>query len=242
LPGSPLVRKKLNPTQNEIARAILKEINERLGFLNNVGLDYIDLNRTRARSPAARASASASQPDSARACRAWLYVLDEPSIAFTSATTSGCCHVNRLRDLGNTVLVVEHDEDAIRHADYVIDMGPGAGVHGGHIGRHGKLEDVLASPTAHRRLYHRASFVPTRPRGGRDREEAHFARGHRDTISSRSPRRSRSARSPCVTGVSGWASRASPSTRSTPQPRAISTAPASRRPHEKVTGSTISTR
>ena len=112
---------KLTPTQQEIARAILKEINERLGFLSNVGLDYIDLNR---RSGTLSGGESqrirlASQIGSGLSV---LYVLDEPSIDLHQRDNDRLLvTLQRLRDLGNTVLVVEHDEDAIRYADYVID-------------------------------------------------------------------------------------------------------------------------
>jgi len=137
---------KLNPTQNEIARAILKEINERLGFLNNVGLDYIDLNRTSGTLSGGESQRIRLASQIGSGLSGVLYVLDEPSIGLHQRDNERLLvTLNRLRDLGNTVLVVEHDEDAIRHADYVIDMGPGAGVHGGHVVAHGTLEQVLAS-------------------------------------------------------------------------------------------------
>jgi excinuclease ABC subunit A len=136
---------KLNPTQNEIARAILKEINERLGFLNNVGLDYIDLNRTSGTLSGGESQRIRLASQIGSGLSGVLYVLDEPSIGLHQRDNERLLvTLNRLRDLGNTVLVVEHDEDAIRHADYVIDMGPGAGIHGGHIVCHGKLDEVLA--------------------------------------------------------------------------------------------------
>jgi excinuclease ABC subunit A len=136
---------KLNPTQNEIARAILKEINERLGFLNNVGLDYIDLNRTSGTLSGGESQRIRLASQIGSGLSGVLYVLDEPSIGLHQRDNERLLvTLNRLRDLGNTVLVVEHDEDAIRHADYVIDMGPGAGIHGGHIVAHGKLDEVLA--------------------------------------------------------------------------------------------------
>src|SRR3954463_14807978 len=137
---------KLNPQQNEIARAILKEINERLGFLNNVGLDYIDLNRTSGTLSGGESQRIRLASQIGSGLSGVLYVLDEPSIGLHQRDNERLLvTLNRLRDLGNTVLVVEHDEDAIRTADYVIDMGPGAGVHGGAVIAQGTLDEVLAS-------------------------------------------------------------------------------------------------
>jgi excinuclease ABC subunit A len=137
----------LTPKQRDIAQRILKEINERLGFLRNVGLEYLTL---------ARASGTLSGGESQRIRLASqigsgltgvLYVLDEPSIGLHQRDNERLLQtLKRLRDLGNTVIVVEHDEDAIRNADYLIDMGPAAGVHGGHVVAAGLPEAVLASP------------------------------------------------------------------------------------------------
>ena len=133
----------LTAKQRGIATRILKEIRERLGFLNNVGLDYLTL---------ARASATLSGGESQRIRLASqigsgltgvLYVLDEPSIGLHQRDNARLLTtLKRLRDLGNSVLVVEHDEDAIREADYLIDMGPGAGVHGGKVVAAGTPEEV----------------------------------------------------------------------------------------------------
>ena len=138
--------KKLNAKQKDIAARILKEINERLGFLNNVGLSYLSLSR---------ASGSLSGGESQRIRLASqigsgltgvLYVLDEPSIGLHQRDNDRLLTtLKRLRDLGNTVLVVEHDEDAIRSADYLIDMGIGAGVHGGNVVAAGTPKQVLKS-------------------------------------------------------------------------------------------------
>ena len=173
---------KLTPTQNEIAKAILKEINERLGFLNNVGLDYIDLNRTSGTLSGGESQRIRLASQIGSGLSGVLYVLDEPSIGLHQRDNDRLLvTLNRLRDLGNTVLVVEHDEDAIRHADYVIDMGPGAGVHGGHVVAHGTLEEVLAcTEQPHRRLSHRPPRGPAAgqaPQG--HRQEAHRPRRHR---------------------------------------------------------------
>jgi excinuclease ABC subunit A len=137
----------LTPSQREIAQRILKEINERLGFLKNVGLEYLTL---------MRASGTLSGGESQRIRLASqigsgltgvLYVLDEPSIGLHQRDNARLLEtLKRLRDLGNTVIVVEHDEEAIRSADWLIDMGPGAGVHGGHLVAEGIPEDVMRSP------------------------------------------------------------------------------------------------
>ncbi len=137
----------LTAKQNEIASRILKEINERLGFLKNVGLGYLTL---------ARDSGSLSGGESQRIRLASqigsgltgvLYVLDEPSIGLHQRDNHRLLEtLKNLRDLGNTVIVVEHDEDAIREADHVVDMGPGAGVHGGIVVAEGTPAEILASP------------------------------------------------------------------------------------------------
>jgi excinuclease ABC subunit A len=137
---------KLNETQSQIAKAILKEINERLGFLNNVGLDYLNLNRTSGTLSGGESQRIRLASQIGSGLSGVLYVLDEPSIGLHQRDNDRLlATLKRLRDLGNTVIVVEHDEDAIRHADYVVDMGPGAGVHGGEIVAEGTLKQVLAN-------------------------------------------------------------------------------------------------
>ena len=140
---------KLTAKQNEIAARILKEINARLGFLVNVGLEYLTL---------ARASGTLSGGESQRIRLASqigsgltgvLYVLDEPSIGLHQRDNDRLLEtLKRLRDLGNTVIVVEHDEDAIMVADWVVDMGPGAGIHGGQIVAQGTPADILKNPAS----------------------------------------------------------------------------------------------
>ncbi|HZG45670.1 MAG TPA: excinuclease ABC subunit UvrA [Allosphingosinicella sp.] len=140
------LEEKLNPQQREIARAILKEINERLGFLNNVGLDYLNLDRTSGTLSGGESQRIRLASQIGSGLSGVLYVLDEPSIGLHQKDNDRLLvTLKRLRDLGNTVLVVEHDEDAIKTADYVIDMGPGAGVHGGTVVAHGTLDEVLAN-------------------------------------------------------------------------------------------------
>ncbi|MDB5677114.1 excinuclease ABC subunit UvrA, partial [Sphingomonas bacterium] len=135
----------LGAQQKEIAERILKEILERLGFLNNVGLDYLNLDRTSGTLSGGESQRIRLASQIGSGLSGVLYVLDEPSIGLHQRDNDMLLKtLRRLRDLGNTVLVVEHDEDAIRTADYVIDMGPGAGAHGGEIVAHGTLDQVLA--------------------------------------------------------------------------------------------------
>jgi excinuclease ABC subunit A len=140
------VAEKLTAQQGQIAERILKEIIERLGFLNNVGLDYLNLDRTSGTLSGGESQRIRLASQIGSGLSGVLYVLDEPSIGLHQKDNERLLvTLRRLRDLGNTVLVVEHDEDAIRSADYVIDMGPGAGVHGGAIVAEGKLADILAA-------------------------------------------------------------------------------------------------
>jgi excinuclease ABC subunit A len=140
------VAEKLTAQQAQIAERILKEIVERLGFLNNVGLDYLNLDRTSGTLSGGESQRIRLASQIGSGLSGVLYVLDEPSIGLHQKDNERLLvTLRRLRDLGNTVLVVEHDEDAIRSADYVIDMGPGAGVHGGAIVAEGKLADILAA-------------------------------------------------------------------------------------------------
>jgi len=134
----------LTNQQNQIAKAILKEIVERLGFLNNVGLDYLNLDRTSGTLSGGESQRIRLASQIGSGLSGVLYVLDEPSIGLHQRDNDMLlATLKRLRDLGNTVIVVEHDEDAIRHADHIVDMGPGAGVHGGEVVAQGSLHDIL---------------------------------------------------------------------------------------------------
>ncbi len=136
----------LGDQQNAIAERILKEIVERLGFLNNVGLDYLNLDRTSGTLSGGESQRIRLASQIGSGLSGVLYVLDEPSIGLHQRDNDMLLKtLRRLRDLGNTVLVVEHDEDAIRTADYIIDMGPGAGVRGGQIVAQGTLKQILKS-------------------------------------------------------------------------------------------------
>ena len=137
---------QLNKTQSQIAEPILKEIIERLGFLNNVGLDYLNLDRTSGTLSGGESQRIRLASQIGSGLSGVLYVLDEPSIGLHQRDNDRLLTtLKRLRDLGNTVIVVEHDEDAIRTADWVVDMGPGAGVHGGEVVAEGTLKQILKS-------------------------------------------------------------------------------------------------
>ena len=195
----------LTEQQAQIAKAILKEINERLGFLDNVGLDYLHLDRT---------SGTLSGGESQRirlACQIGsglsgvLYVLDEPSIGLHQRDNDRLLEtLKRLRDLGNTVIVVEHDEDAIRAADYVVDLGPGAGVHGGEVVAEGTLKQVLKNKKSLTAAYltgRREIAVPaTRRKGNGHQLTVHGARANNlQNVTASLPLGTFT----CVTGVSG---------------------------------------
>ena len=133
--------------RGEIAAKIVKEIAERLGFLVDVGLDYLTLERKADTLSGGEAQRIRLASQIGAGLVGVMYVLDEPSIGLHQRDNERLLGtLTRLRDLGNTVIVVEHDEDAIRMADYVLDIGPGAGVHGGEIVGQGTLQDLLDSP------------------------------------------------------------------------------------------------
>ncbi|GAA4258531.1 excinuclease ABC subunit UvrA [Azospirillum formosense] len=196
----------LRPKDKEIAYRILKEINERLGFLNAVGLEYLTLSR---------GSGSLSGGESQRIRLASqigsgltgvLYVLDEPSIGLHQRDNDRLlATLKRLRDLGNTVIVVEHDEDAIRTADYLVDMGPGAGQHGGTVIAQGTPAEVQANPdSVTAQFLNGTRFVPVpdqrRPGHKGQFLEVKGARANNlQNISARIPMGTFT----CVTGVSG---------------------------------------
>ena len=150
--GSPSCPPRSRRSRTRSPRRILKEIRERLDFLNDVGLDYLTLSR---------GSGSLSGGESQRIRLASqigsgltgvLYVLDEPSIGLHQRDNARLLEtLKHLRDLGNTVIVVEHDEDAILTADHVVDIGPAAGVHGGEIVAEGTPADIMANPRSHHR-------------------------------------------------------------------------------------------
>jgi excinuclease ABC subunit A len=197
--------KRLTSKQSEIAVRVLKEIRERLKFLVDVGLDYLTL---------ARASGTLSGGESQRIRLASqigsgltgvLYVLDEPSIGLHQRDNARLLDtLKRLRDLGNTVIVVEHDEDAIRVADHVLDIGPGAGIHGGRIIAQGTVEDLIAEPQSLTGKYLSGEIVvpvpERRQRNGRRALKVINARGNNlKNVTAEIPL----GLFTCVTGVSG---------------------------------------
>jgi len=140
---------KLTEKQSEIARRILREINERLGFLRNVGLDYLSLSRASGTLSGGESQRIRLASQIGSGLTGVLYVLDEPSIGLHQRDNARLLEMlKRLRDLGNTVIVVEHDEDAIRTADYLVDIGPGAGIHGGKVVAFGTPNEVMANPNS----------------------------------------------------------------------------------------------
>ena len=138
---------KLTGWRGEIAEKIVKEIRERLTFLNDVGLNYLTLDRQADSLSGGEAQRIRLASQIGAGLVGVMYVLDEPSIGLHQRDNERLLGtLTRLRDLGNTVIVVEHDEDAIRMADHVLDIGPGAGVHGGEIVAQGSVQDMLDSP------------------------------------------------------------------------------------------------
>jgi excinuclease ABC subunit A len=141
-----LLNLDLSERDMQIARLILKEVNARLGFLLDVGLDYLTLDRASATLAGGEAQRIRLATQIGSGLVGVLYVLDEPSIGLHQRDNHRLLEtLLRLRDLGNTLIVVEHDEDTIRAADWVVDIGPGAGEHGGHVVVTGPVEDLLAS-------------------------------------------------------------------------------------------------
>ncbi|TPL88336.1 excinuclease ABC subunit UvrA [Mesorhizobium sp. B2-3-13] len=140
---------QLNDKQNEIAVRVLKEIRERLRFLNDVGLDYLTLSRNSGTLSGGESQRIRLASQIGSGLTGVLYVLDEPSIGLHQRDNTRLLDtLKHLRDIGNTVIVVEHDEDAILHADYVVDMGPAAGIHGGEIIAQGTPQQVMANPNS----------------------------------------------------------------------------------------------
>jgi excinuclease ABC subunit A len=199
------LHEKLTPTQNEIARAILKEINERLGFLHNVGLDYLHLDRTSGTLSGGESQRIRLASQIGSGLSGVLYVLDEPSIGLHQKDNDRLLEtLKRLRGLGNTVLVVEHDEEAIRTADHIIDMGPGAGVHGGEVVCAGTLDTLLACKDSLTADYlsgrREIPLKPTRRKGSGKYLTVHGATANNlQSITAAFPLSTFT----CVTGVSG---------------------------------------
>ncbi len=199
------VNETLTDQQQQIAKAILKEINERLGFLNNVGLDYLNLDRTSGTLSGGESQRIRLASQIGSGLSGVLYVLDEPSIGLHQKDNDRLlATLRRLRDLGNTVIVVEHDEDAIRTADWVVDLGPGAGVHGGMVMAEGPLSEILkakGSLTADYLNGTREIAVPKKRRKGNGKKlTLHGARANNlKNVTAGVPLGTFT----CITGVSG---------------------------------------
>jgi excinuclease ABC subunit A len=140
---------ELTPKEQEIARRILKEVRERLSFLTHVGLDYLTLDRTSGTLSGGEGQRIRLATQVGSSLVGVLYILDEPSIGLHQRDNRRLLDtLRRLRDLGNTVLVVEHDEETILEADHVIDMGPAAGIHGGEVVAQGTPQQIMATPAS----------------------------------------------------------------------------------------------
>jgi excinuclease ABC subunit A len=199
-PGSPLTKKEWY-----IARRILKEVRDRLGFMINVGLDYLTLDRTAVTLAGGEAQRIRLATQIGSQLTGVLYVLDEPSIGLHQRDNARLIRtLQKMRDLGNTLLVVEHDEETIRAADWIIDLGPGAGEHGGEVVCDGTVEDMIACPESLTGAYlsgRKSIPVPAQRREGNGGKLViRGAREHnRKNIDVRIPL----GKFVCITGVSG---------------------------------------
>ncbi|KPK90131.1 MAG: excinuclease ABC subunit A [Deltaproteobacteria bacterium SM23_61] len=198
-------RLELNPRERDIARRILKEISERLGFLLNVGLDYLTLSRSSATLSGGESERIRLATQIGSGLVGVLYILDEPSIGLHQKDNARLlATLKRLRDLGNTILVVEHDEETIQAADYVLDLGPGAGVHGGELVFQGPPQELVRSEASLTGKYLSGKLripVPERRRNSRGRYLTLIGAGENNLkeITVRIPL----GLLTCVTGVSG---------------------------------------
>jgi excinuclease ABC subunit A len=200
------IEDELNEKQKAIASRILKEIRERLGFLNKVGLEYLTLSRNSGSLSGGESQRIRLASQIGSGLTGVLYVLDEPSIGLHQRDNQRLLDtLVNLRDLGNTVIVIEHDEEAIRAANYVIDMGPGAGEHGGHVVAEGSPEEVMANPASLTGQYltgMRQIDVPAKRRKGRKKQSLKIVGATANNL------KKVNAEIPlgtftCVTGVSG---------------------------------------
>ncbi|AZQ67162.1 excinuclease ABC subunit UvrA [Silicimonas algicola] len=196
----------LSKQKNEIASAILKEIRERLGFLNNVGLEYLTLSRNAGTLSGGESQRIRLASQIGSGLTGVLYVLDEPSIGLHQRDNGRLLEtLKNLRDAGNTVIVVEHDEEAIREADYVFDIGPGAGIHGGEVVAHGTPAEIIANPASVTGDYlagRRAIPVPherRKPKKGKSVTVVNASGNNLQDVTASFPL----GQFVCVTGVSG---------------------------------------
>ena len=197
---------QLDGSKRQIAERIVWEIRNRVGFLNNVGLDYLSLDRSAETLSGGEAQRIRLASQIGSGLTGVMYVLDEPSIGLHQRDNDRLLEtLKHLRDLGNSVIVVEHDEDAIMSADYVVDLGPAAGVHGGEVVAHGKPTDVKKSKTSLTGLYlsgaKEISIPPKRLQP--DSKRMIHIRGARGNNLKRVDVRIPVGLFTCVTGVSG---------------------------------------
>jgi len=201
---------KFTDKETEIASRVLKEISERLGFLNNVGLEYLNLSRKSGTLSGGESQRIRLASQIGSGLTGVLYVLDEPSIGLHQRDNSRLLQtLSNLRDMGNSVLVVEHDEEAILSADHVIDMGPGAGIHGGEVVAQGTPKQIMSNKKSLTGKYLSGKLSIPIPA---ERRKGHFAGKKRKEIvisgASSNNLKNITAKFPlglmtCVTGVSG---------------------------------------
>lgn len=198
---------KLSPFDEKIAAEVIKEVRARLGFLRNVGLGYLTLNRESGTLSGGEAQRIRLATQIGAGLVGVLYILDEPSIGLHQRDNERLLTtLEGLRNLGNSVLVVEHDEDTIRRADYVVDLGPGAGVHGGEVVAQGTVDEILASPKSLTGRYLRGDLRIDVPR---NRVKPDPVKGWLEVLGARENNlQNIHARIPigtltCITGVSG---------------------------------------
>ena len=207
---------RLSEREQTIARQVIKEIKERLGFLHDVGLDYITIDRGAATLSGGEAQRIRLATQIGSKLMGVLYILDEPSIGLHQRDNHKLIRtLLALRDIGNTLIVVEHDEETIRAADWVVDIGPGAGEHGGLVMASGTVEDVLATPESITGQYlrgERSIPLPLDP-PSRVARRTWWCAARAPTTCATSTRRSRSGRSSASPG-SAAAARARSSTTS----------------------------
>src|SRR5437867_6638999 len=197
---------RLKRTEREqfIAHRILKEIRERLGFLINVGLDYLTLDRAAATLSGGEGQRIRLATQIGSGLVGVLYILDEPSIGLHQRDNQRLLDtLRRLRDLGNTVIVVEHDAETMRRADYILDLGPGAGVHGGYVVAHGAPAEIMANPNSLTGHYLREDITITLPYRARQAGRHLTVAGAREHNLKNVTVKIPLGLLTCVTGVSG---------------------------------------
>ena len=161
---------ELTPMQENIAHLIIKEIKNRLEFLNHVGLNYLTLDRLASTLSGGEAQRIRLATQIGSRLTGVMYVLDEPSIGLHQRDNDRLISALKdMRDLGNTLIVVEHDEDTMKASDYIVDVGPGAGIHGGHIVAAGTPQEIMENPDSITGAYlsgRKRIEVPTKRRKG----------------------------------------------------------------------------